>query len=83
MTIYVLTVLLVLLGIVTLFLSIRNQITADIRIAYIHDPELWPTEYKKLPSYEAMLYHPRYYLLWTKAAWIKHQATPAKQREAV
>ena len=50
---------------------IRNQAVYLIRMYFINTDSSYPIAFRALPSYDAMLYHPRYQLLWTKAQWLK------------
>lgn len=50
------------------FLAVRNQCVYNVRIAAIDVNDRLRT-YEALPSYDAMLYHPKYWLLWTRAHW--------------
>lgn len=52
------------------FMLHRNTRVHDIRVAFINDRALFPLAYEALPSYDAMLYNPRYWLLWTKEHWV-------------
>ena len=48
-------------------LLVRNNVTCTIRIHVIYDD--WPKRYNKLPSYDAMLFNPRYWGMWTQKQW--------------
>lgn len=53
----------------------RNECVFRVRMAFIDDDSLYKSgAYDRLPSYEDMLYKPRYWHLWTKQQWI--EATP-------
>lgn len=47
---------------------VRNQAVYEVRIAFIWD-DSHLDNYSNLPSYNDMLLHPRYWLLWTTAHW--------------
>lgn len=54
------------------FNLIRNEYVFRVRNDFIDDAFLYDSDaYNKLPSYEDMLYKPRYWHLWTKQQWIK------------
>lgn len=54
------------------FSLIRNEYMSRVRNAFIDDEFLYASgAYDKLPSYDAMLYSPRYWHLWTKQQWVK------------
>ena len=58
-----------------LFLGARSSAAFIVRIAFLDDEILYGSGgYDALPSYDAMTFHPRYWLLWTKAQWVKAQA---------
>lgn len=57
---------------VSLFFAIRNETVYRIRAAFIWDDKLRSQDYNALPSYNEMLFSPRYYLLWTKAQWVRY-----------
>lgn len=42
----------------------RNELVYDVRASY-HSSPLYDT----LPSYDSMVFSPRYYLLWTENSW--------------
>lgn len=56
------------------FFAVRNEVTLKVRRAFINDDLLYPSAYLTLPSYDAMLLNPRYYLLWTKDQWVRKVA---------
>jgi hypothetical protein len=48
---------------------LRNHEVCRVRIAFINAGGLWDGTYEALPSYDAMLFHPKYQLLWTATHW--------------
>lgn len=48
---------------------VRNTLTLRVRLALIHDKFFGLDGYHLLPSYDAMLFHPRYWGMWRKAQW--------------
>ena len=52
------------------FCVARNQVTFSIKQYFLDEPGMYPNSYNALPSYYAMIFHPRYQLLWTKAQWV-------------
>jgi hypothetical protein len=48
---------------------VRNNMVCAARIAVIDLPD-FPRSYHRLPSYDAMLLHPKYMLLWTSKHWL-------------
>lgn len=51
---------------------IRNNCVYRVRNAFIADDSLYGSgAYDMLPSYDDMLYKPRYWHLWTKQQWVK------------
>ena len=50
---------------------VRSEVTYFIRMHFINTDDLYPIAFRTLPSYGAMMFHPRYQLLWTKAQWVK------------
>ena len=66
-----------LLTILCLFLSVRIKIIANLRLALMRNA--WDT-FKKVPGFDAMTLHPKFYLLWTEAhwrAWVERQQSEA------
>ena len=64
-------VFLVLLGIQIVYFAIvgvRNDAVFRVRMTFI-DADDYPTGYHCLPSYRAMVFNPRYWLLWTTKQW--------------
>lgn len=55
--------------VVLAFVLIRNNRVLSVRIAFIDCRSDWEPRYRCLPSYDAMLLHPRFWLLWTFADW--------------
>lgn len=53
------------------FLSCRNDRTLDIRRQFLMDQGLFTGAYEKLPHYGAMIFHPKYWRLWTKSDWVQ------------
>ena len=54
------------------FATLRNASVLRVRLAFIDDTALYlGGKYDALPSYDAMYYNPRYWLLWTKKQWVK------------
>jgi len=54
------------------FSLIRNDCVFRVRNAFITDDSLYGSgAYDMLPSYDDMLYSPRYWHLWTKQQWVK------------
>ena len=57
------------------FLGCRNQAVYRVRIAFIDDKSLYDAgAYSELPSYDDMLYNPRYWSRWTKQQWVEANA---------
>ena len=56
-------------------LLVRNTTVWKVRNAFIDDDELFADAYNALPSYEAMLYNPRYWPLSTKRQWVEFVRT--------
>lgn len=50
-------------------LLVRNFVTHKIRIHVIDSGYDWVKRYDKLPSYETMLFNPKYWGLWTTRKW--------------
>lgn len=65
------TVCLVLMALVMLMLA-RNHMAYSVSVAFINDSTLWPTEFKRLPSYEAMIFTPKHWGRWTKGQWVAY-----------
>lgn len=55
----------------TLAFSARNTTIWKVRVAFIDDDELFTDAYNALPSYDAMIYNPRYWHLSTKQQWVE------------
>lgn len=45
---------------------VRNTRVCDVRLYYLYNNY---SVYKQLPSYEDMLYNPKYWLRWTVKQW--------------
>ena len=61
--------MLVTLFVLLLLHSARNSMVLRVRLAFFDDPACWPERYEALPSYDAMLYAPWYWHMWTTAQW--------------
>lgn len=65
-----------------IFTMVRNQFVCSVRIAVIDANGLFDGRYETLPSYDAMVFMPKYWLLWTEghwSAWIARQPKGAMQ----
>ena len=63
---------------VSIYFKIRENAIFRIRLTFWCDKDR--TVFFALPSHDAMVFHPRYQLLWTKAqwvAWVKAQGVAA------
>jgi hypothetical protein len=63
-----------------LFMLYRNSRVLRVRLDFIDTPGLFPEAYMALPSYDAMLDHPKYWLLWSTEDW---RAWVARQQQEV
>lgn len=53
-----------------LFFAFRNECVYSSRVALIYDDDFYGKGlYEKLPNYDAALFNPRYWGLWTAAQW--------------
>jgi uncharacterized membrane protein YgcG len=67
----------VLIGLAMFFVAmavilLRNWRVYAVGIDILWDDTLGLVPYKALPSYEAMLFHPRHWHRWTKAQWVAY-----------
>lgn len=51
---------------------VRNTNVLNVRLSIIGDDDLWPAFYRALPSYDSMLFDPRFLHMWTKAQWVAY-----------
>jgi len=51
---------------------VRNTNVLNVRLAILKDDALWPAFYRALPSYDSMLFDPRFLHMWTKAQWVDY-----------
>ena len=63
---------LVVVWVLCLCTLLRNFYVCSTRIAFINDDSLFPDVYRKLPSYDEMLLHPKHWLRWNKQHWIEY-----------
>lgn len=47
----------------------RNEVAYRVKQAFLDDPTLYPRGYKKLPSGNEMVFHPKHWFRCTKAQW--------------
>lgn len=48
---------------------IRLNLVGPVRRSFIAEQD-FPHNYDRLPSFDAMMYHPRHQLRWTRAQWL-------------
>lgn len=69
-------ILILICFIVWAFVMVRNYNTYRVRMAILdtHYPtQYWGLElHKRLPSYDRMLFHPAFYLKWSKQDWLEY-----------
>lgn len=53
------------------FVMLRLTLVAPTRLWFIHNDPEFPKQYDALPSFDAMLFNPKYCLLWTVSHWQK------------
>jgi len=57
---------------VTLYVLVRNQNVYEVRIAILFNDGIRSGRYDALPSYEAMIFNPRFLHMWTNAQWVSY-----------
>lgn len=55
-----------------MYVLLRNSYVCSTRIEFINDESLFPDVYKKLPSYDEMLLHPKHWRRWNKRHWLEY-----------
>lgn len=64
--------LLVVMWAICIYTLLRNSYVCSVRIEFINDGSLFPDFYKRLPSYNEMLLHPKHWHRWNKRHWLEY-----------